>query len=146
MLRCCVLALTRGSSGKYFLILPQQELQPMPNMCSPVHFLHSPRCFNPGHALRPVTQAFEARARASRTRERTCRLLWLSERTCFQWKPESSLPKGPRCGSYFLRWGRKKTGSVSELVVHRFSSKGGKANIKQKRVKTPAALGRDPAG
>lgn len=113
MLRCCVLALTRCSSGKPVLILPQPELQPMPNMCSPV-FLHSPRCFNPGRALRLVTQASDVRAHASSTQKRTCRLLCLSERTCFQWKPESTLPRGPGvdriCGS---RWGGKKTGSVS---------------------------------
>lgn len=81
----------------------------MPNMCSPVYFLRSLRCFNPGHALRLVTQASDA----SSTQKRTCRLLCLSERTRFQWKPEATLPRGTRCGSYFLRWGRKKTGSVS---------------------------------
>lgn len=46
----------------------------------------------------------------------------------------------------FSEAGQEKDRVCISPVAHQFSSKGGKANIKQKRVKTPAALGRAPAG
>lgn len=59
--------------------------------------------------------------------------------------------KEPVCGLDFLRGRAEKKKSAPYqrlcLVLHQSSSTGGKkANIKQKRVKTPAMLGRAPAG
>lgn len=118
----------------------------MPNKCSPMYLLHSPRCFNPGQALSLVTQASDVLTDASSTLKHTCRLLRLSERTRFQWKPESTLPRGPGVDRIFSEVEQEKDKVRISPVVHQVSSKGGKANIKQKRVKTPAALGRAPAG
>lgn len=118
----------------------------MPNICSAVYFLHSLRRFNPRHSLRPVTQASVVHTHASCTLKHTCRPLCLLERTCFQWKPESALPRGPGVDHIFSEVEREKDGVRISLVVHQFSSKGGKANIKQKRVQSPAVLGRAPVG
>lgn len=68
------------------------------------------------------------RAHASRTQKHACRLLRLSQRTCFQWKPESTLPRG-LCVDYIF----SKQGPYQCLclVLHQSSSTGG---LKKKQI------------
>ena len=86
-----------------------------------------PRCFNPRQSLGPVTQTSDRRALASRTQKHTRGLLRASERTCFQWKPESTLPRG-QCVDYIfseVEQKEEKRGLYQRLclVLHQSSSK-----------------------